>query len=582
MNRRQHLTDLNGTWKFILDKDNSGGEKGYMLPSCDPSFWREADIPCTFEGAAQECTGYRGTVWFRRTFALEDLPKDLLWLEFAAVNYRTDVWINGIPIGSRVGDYLPFRFEISKVVRAGENLLVVRVNNRVIPGMLPPSHFWRGHGGIIRSVRLYETPFCYIKTVTAIKAGQALRVVTEAANCTNEPRTLLVKHIFPKTGLSGETSVFVPPLSEGRTETEFPLDGFKLWEPDSPALYTCRTEMASGDRTDSFEITFGVREIRTEDGKIFLNGKELHLRGFNRHEDSPRTMLATDEENSERDFRTMKSMNANFVRFCHYPHSEEELDLCDRLGLLVLAEIPLNAPMVGIREYDEAETKRALPQMYINAKNAVRKMIERDFNHPCILFWSVSNEANESVPQIRQMNDSLIRYVKELDNSRLAVHVSQGCWWVNPEIRELLFTQDDVICINAYVTMEHIGTAPDPNNMKVHDQYAASFWDDKLAFFREKYPGKPIVVTEFGYPTGKISDGIRDEEGQRDVLLCDMRAMEGRISGYAIWHYADHEWEVSEDGSVFFGSRISPYGVFKRDRRPKPAADAIAAYWKNL
>ncbi len=88
-------------------------------------------------------------------------------------------------------------------------------------------------------------------------------------------------------------------------------------------------------------------------------------------------------------------------------------------------------------------------------------------------------------------------------------------------------------------------------------------------------------MTEFGYPTGKLSDGIRDEEGQRDVLLCDMRAMEGRISGYAIWHFADHEWEISEDGTVFFNSIISPYGVFTRDRKPKLSAKAIAEYWKG-
>ena len=131
----------------------------------------------------------------------------------------------------------------------------------------------------------------------------------------------------------------------------------------------------------------------------------------------------------------------------------------------------------------------ALPQMLLNAKEAARKMIERDFNHPCILFWSVSNESNESVPQIRQMNNSLIRYVKALDDSRLVVHVSYGRYLANPEIRELLFTQDDVICINAYVTTDHIGADPAPDNIEVHDQYAASFWDDTLAFFREKYPG---------------------------------------------------------------------------------------------
>ena len=105
---------LNGTWKFIIDKDNSGGEKGYMLNNCDTSLWRCAEIPCTYEGAAQECTGYRGTVWFRRTFNVNEVSDALMWLEFAAVNYRADVWINEQPVGFHIFDYLPFRFEISK------------------------------------------------------------------------------------------------------------------------------------------------------------------------------------------------------------------------------------------------------------------------------------------------------------------------------------------------------------------------------------------------------------------------------------------------------------------------------------
>ncbi|MBR4960782.1 MAG: hypothetical protein IKY52_07790, partial [Clostridia bacterium] len=408
MNRRNHLLDLNGTWKFILDRDNSGGEKGYMLSSCDTACWRSAEIPCTYEGAAQECTGYRGTVWFRRSFTLEEVPEALLWLEFAAVNYRADIWINEQSVGFHIGDYLPFRFEISKYVRPGENLLCVRVNNRMIPGMLPPSHFWRGHGGIIRSVSLYSTPACYICNVKAVKSDTGLRMVTEIVNGTDAVQTISVKHTCTENGLTGENTIVLQPMSETVSEVLFPLDAFALWELDNPVLYTCQTVMTTGGTEDNYMISFGIRDIDSRDGKIYLNGKEIHLRGFNRHEDSPRTMLATDLENARRDFEIMKKMKANFVRLCHYPHSEEELDICDRLGLLVLDEIPLCAPMVGIKEYDEKETKRALPQMYTNAKKAIHAMIERDYNHPCVMFWSVSNESNEDVQQMQQMNNALI------------------------------------------------------------------------------------------------------------------------------------------------------------------------------
>ena len=141
MKQRDYVMNLNGTWKFILDKDDDGGEKGYMMTSCDTAYWRSAQIPCTYEGAAQERMGYRGTAWFRKSFTLEEAPEALLWLEFAAVNYKADIWVNEQPVGSVICSYLPFRFEISKFVKPGENLLCVRVNNRVIPGMLPSSPF---------------------------------------------------------------------------------------------------------------------------------------------------------------------------------------------------------------------------------------------------------------------------------------------------------------------------------------------------------------------------------------------------------------------------------------------------------
>ena len=583
MKTRQHVTELNGTWKFMLDRDDSGGEKGYMNFSCDTSLWRETEIPGTFETAAQECTGYRGTVWFRRSFTAEETAGALLWLEFGAVNYRADVWINERPVGTAIGDYLPFRFEVSEAVVPGENLLCVRVNNRLIPGMLPPSHFWRGHGGIIRGVSLYPSPRCYLDSVRALKEGDGLKITAKVVNASEEEKAVRLSHFCPENGLAADDVLTVPANAEAVSEIRFPVGAFRLWSPDDPAVYTCETSLDLGEEKDFCSVTFGVRDLEAKDGRIFLNGKEVRLRGFNRHEDSPVRMLATDAENSERDFTVMKRMGANFVRFCHYPHSEIELDLCDRLGLLVLAELPLNAPMVAIREYDAAETERALPQTYIRAREAARKLIDRDYNHPSIILWSVSNESNESVPQLRRMNDALMQYVKKLDPSRFATHVSQGGWWDNPEIAGFLFAEDDVICVNAYVTMEHTNRRSEGDSSVSEEDYlhAAAFWDARMPFFREKYPGKPIVVTEFGYPTGKISDGIRDEDKQADVILCDLISMEGRVAGCSIWHFTDHEWEIAENGGVFYGSRYSPYGLFTRDRKPKKAAAVVEEYWND-
>ncbi len=581
MRLREYEIDLCGTWKFIPDRFDTGGEEGYMAPACDTSLWREAEIPCTFEEAAQEMTGYRGAFWFRRTFTADPSADGLLWLEFAAVNYRADVWINGIQVGTHTGGYLPFRFEVSRFVKPGENLLCVRVDNQLVCGMLPPAHFWRGHGGIIRRTGLYRTPECYIDSVRIEKTGDRIRFTTRAVNASAEKRPFLIRHECA--GRSAQDTITVPAGAEGTSEIEIPSDGFELWSPEDPVLYRCDTTLRADFTEDAVSVSFGVRDLAAADGKILLNGKEIFLRGFNRHEDSPEKKIATDAGSSERDFRIMKETGANFVRFCHYPHSEEELDLCDRLGLVVLAEIPLNALMDEVREYDAKETSLALPETYHNAREALREMIERDFNHPSIVFWSVSNETNEGVPQVRLINRSLVQLAKQLDPSRFAVHVSKGGWWDNPDIPDPLFGEDDVICVNSYVTMEHtnaksLGSCPVTEEDYRH---AGSFWDSRLPLLREKYPGKPVVVTEFGFPSEKFADGIRDEEKQADVLRCDMVSMEGRVAGYAVWHFADHEWEITEEGRVFFGGLISPYGVYTRDRKPKKSADFLASFWKD-
>ena len=578
MLKRNNILSLDGEWKFILDKDDSGGEKGYMLSHCDTSNWRTASVPCTFEGAAQECTGYRGTVWFRKTFEY-DAAEELVWLEFLAVNYRADVYVNEHQIGSHIGGYLPFKFEISKYLTDGENLLCVRVNGRVSHGQLPPSHFWRGHGGIIRSVMLYSTPCVFIENVKIVKKDDKLQVVTTVNNMSDETQGVSVIHTCFETDDTESDFVTVEPCETAVSQTSFSVDGFELWDTENPVLYTMDTRIASGVGNDAVTDYFGVRDVKTENGKIYLNGKEITLRGVNRHEDSPVTGLATDVGNSERDFRLIKEMNMNFVRFCHYPHSEEELYICDRLGLLVLSEIPLNATMVKILEYDEEKTRKSLDRLYVNAKEALTQMIERYFNHPSIVFWSVSNETEEREKKLREMNNSLICLAKNLDDSRFATHVSQGCHWDGTfSIDDPLFTYDDVICINAYVTMEYLAK----HTADGKEENAKSFWDRNLEKFRKLYSNKPIVVTEFGYPTSKIRDGVEDEKKQIESLECDINAMNGHIAGYAVWHFADHTWEITEDNEVFFGAEISPYGLYTRDRKEKPSAAFIREKFRQL
>ena len=138
-----------------------------------------------------------------------------------------------------------------------------------------------------------------------------------------------------------------------------------------------------GQTLDSAEVRFGFRRIERRGTQLLLNGEPIYLTGFNRHEDSPTTGMATDLKTARQDLLDMKRAGANFVRLCHYPHHPGELELCDELGLLVMSEIPLW--QWDARLEDVASNGKKLA----TAKRQLERMIARDRNHPSVIFWSV-------------------------------------------------------------------------------------------------------------------------------------------------------------------------------------------------
>ena len=217
------------------------------------------------------------------------------------------------------------------------------------------------------------------------------------------------------------------------------MPGAEPWSPGSPALYRLRARLlAEGQAADEAEARIGFRRIEVGQGGLLLNGRPIFLTGFNRHEDSPRTGMVPDMQTARRDLEDMVRMGCNFVRLCHYPHDPRELDLCDELGLLAMAEVPL-WQWTGLEEGEEAAARKLEC-----AKRQLSNMIRRDINHPSIVFWSVSNETMEDRPEVAAGNRELVLVARELDPTRLATHVSMK-WWRDPH-----FEADDVVCVNAY------------------------------------------------------------------------------------------------------------------------------------
>lgn len=278
--------------------------------------------------------------------------------------------------------------------------------------------------------------------------------------------------------------------------------------------------------------------------------------GWNRHEDSPTTDMATDLATARRDLQEMKDAGANFVRLCHYPHHPAELDLCDEIGLLVMDEIPL----YWWQREDEGEENSQ--HKFEAASRQVKRMIARDRNHPCLILWSVSNENDEEHDNVQEGNRALVRLAQRLDPSRLSCHVSY-CWAEHHN-----FSEDDILCLNAYPSLFGLGQQGADYELSESTRY----WQDGVAKMRELYPGKPILITEFGgcAIAGTLGN-LYGEDTQSTIIEHEFAGMEAAsVCGTVVWCWADHAWPP---GSFFNGLAVSPFGVVTRDRRKK------AAYW---
>ena len=509
-------------------------------------------------------------------------------VHFEGVNYSSSVWVNGKHVGQNEDAFLPFEFPVEELLRFGENnLIVVRVDNLRRPAQLPTAEYWQGQGGILREVKLVATDHARITHVGIAAAPEndkgkfTLRGLVTNARSQSANLSLHVK-ILSREGQPLASFEATPLAVEAGKEAEISVQGevpeVVAWSPEQPKLYTARIDLlAEGVLADQQETRFGFRRIEARDGKLWLNGKPVFLMGFDRHEDSPRTGMAVDLETSRQDFLAIKDAGANFVRFCHYPHHPGELHLCDELGLLVLAEIPLCGWGVKLNDpYAGAGWNPSdVPAIMTAAERSLRKMILRDQNHPSIIFWSVGNESEEKHPEINQGNNRLIQLGRELDPTRLVTHVS--CHWTSKAVdfgacsaeEGKYFEFDDVISVNGYPSWrDRKGHGPGDDSWR---EESTRWWRNELARLQARYPGKPILITEFGYFSIEGVNGAVGEDTQALATEADFKGMDAPfVCGAALWCYAKHPWPGG-----CFGFDISPFGYVSRDRRTKMKAFSV-------
>lgn len=404
---RQHVL-IDKNWKFI-QSDVKDGEKQIF----DDSKWRTLNLPhdWSIEGEFKEDAitkgpgGYlpAGIGWYRKHLNINSIAKDQqFWIEFDGVYMNSDVWINGQHLGKHPYGYTSIWYDLTPYIKKGENIIAVKVDNS-----LQPNSRWYSGSGIYRHVWLNTAgPVhvaqwgTYITTPVAESSSATVEVRTTIENKLTVSKNLVLRTVV--TNSSGkevavvETALTLPSSDKTNVEQSVNVDSPELWSIETPSLYTLKTTLLEGIKPiDNYNSTFGIRKIEFDTDKgFFLNGNHVKMNGVCLHHDAGCLGAAVPDQAWVRRLQLLKDMGCNAIRLSHNPPSPEFLDLCDKMGFLVMDEI-----------FDEWVEKKGQVGFSYHIffeewwKSDLVSMIYRDRNHPSIVIWSAGNEVPDQVKE---------------------------------------------------------------------------------------------------------------------------------------------------------------------------------------
>lgn len=397
-------------WKFTKGDFPEAAELSF-----NDSQWESVDVPHDWsiagpflkENPAGNVGAYApgGIGWYRKNFTLDKSEKDSkITIEFGGVYMNSEVWINGNYLGKRPYGYISFNYDLTPYLNfGGENVLSVRVDNSK-----EPSARWFTGSGIYRHVWLVKTNKLhidrygvYVTTSSITEDNAAVEINTQVLNGLEDSKefTLVNKVYDANNQLVAEHQSQAKVLGnkEQKIHQNLTVSNPNLWSPENPYLYTLKTEVRLNDEVvDEVSTNMGIRSIKfTADNGFFLNGENIKLKGVNNHSDLGALGAAMNDKVLERRLKILKEMGCNAIRTAHNPPSTVLLDLCDKMGFMVMDEAfdewIESWPFGNKKKEGKAEFGYHL---YFEewAEKDLTELIRRDRNHPSIVLWSVGNE----------------------------------------------------------------------------------------------------------------------------------------------------------------------------------------------
>lgn len=566
---QQQTLILDGVWKFGFYPTPDARLKGFEAVNFDDSAWGTIPVPGMWElnGYGDPLYLNIGYAWrgnytnnppipptadnhvgqYRRHFTLEkDWLDKQVCLYIGSVTSNVRVWVNGKEVGYSEDSKLECRFDISRYVHEGDNVLALEVFRWCDGSYLEDQDFWR-FSGIARGVSVYTREKRRLEDVhiSADMDGN-LEVCAEVSKglsrvafqvCDGD-RTLTgdVIPIPRKFEESEQGHVIV------RYRTK--VTGAKRWSAESPSLYTLK--VAASDRkgvVESTSLDFGFRSVEIRGSQLLVNGQPVLIKGADRHELNPWKGYQVSEADMIQDILIMKQLNINAVRTCHYPDDPRWYDLCDRYGLYLTDEGNIESHGMG---YGDLTLARRLDFQAAHLERD-RRMVKRDFNHPSIIVWSMGNEAGNGVNF-----EECYKWIKQYDPSRPVQYERAEKAW-----------NTDIYC----------------------PMYLSP---DGCVEYLENHPEKPLIQCEYAHAMGNSMGNFKE--------YWDLVRKYPEYQGGYIWDFVDQAiaWPAkgASDHIFAFGGDWNEHdpsdgsfncnGVIAADRSLHPHAYEVRYQYRNI
>lgn len=575
----KHFLSLNGDWRFAFSATPEQRPAAFYRADYDVSRWPTIPVPSIWQAQGYGQPLYNNIAYpfpanqpfipheintvgsYRRDFAIPpDWNGRRILLHIGAAGAAYYVWVNGQKIGYSEDSKLPAEFDVTAQVRPGNNTVAIEVYRWSDGSYLEDQDFWRV-SGIERDVYLMAAPPTWLRDFFAhasLDSGYRNGVLKLDAEVVGSGATRLKASVLDgeQVVLQQEAQISAAPKGQAATLSGT-IDSVRPWTAETPNLYTLLLELydTQGRLLQATTSRIGFRTVEITGAVVRVNGKAIKIRGVNRHEHDPFTFHVISEASMRRDIELMKQYNINAVRTSHYPNAELWYALADEYGLYVMDEanieshryMQLGEDGMRLREkvqlgYDPAWERAHLER--------VQRMVERDKNHPSIIFWSLGNEAG-----IGPNFEKAAHWIHARDASRPVSYLGHGT---------------------------HLGQhVPEP----YVDIYAPMYDSvERIVDYATNpdYTPKPLILCEYQHAMG---NSLGDLKRYWDAIYAHER-----LQGGFIWDWVDQSMiKQTADGRPYwaYGGDYGPNpsgrndiefgdGLMQSDRTPNPHAHELA------